>query len=146
MVQTLWCLKGAESVHNMHQGDGLCSEVCMVGGPLLSQSPPQVLKMTSRQLRQPITPFSAAAQLQGLAKSFRPMTIYFAPTSHVIIPAVPAGFSQTLWLHPHGSLGVQCPCQTITVPKLLSAHSDGVVDSTQLPVCLTVLTSISDIR
>jgi len=36
-----------------------------------------------------------------------------------------------------------CPSQTSTVPKLLSAHSDGVVASTQLSVCLTVLTSIS---
>jgi len=36
-----------------------------------------------------------------------------------------------------------CPCQTSTVPKLLSAHSDGAVDSTQLSVCLMVFTSIS---
>ena len=28
------------------------------------------------------------------------------------------------------------PCHTNTVPKLLSAHSDGVVDSSQLSMCL----------
>jgi len=36
-----------------------------------------------------------------------------------------------------------CPSQTSSVPKLLNAHSDSVVDSTQLSVCLTVLMSLS---
>jgi len=41
------------------------------------------------------------------------------------------------------SLGVQVK---LVLPKLLSTHSDGVVDSTQLSMCLTILTSISSIR
>jgi len=32
-----------------------------------------------------------------------------------------------------------CPSQTSSVPKLLSAHSDGVVDSTPLPMCHTII-------
>jgi len=36
----------------------------------------------------------------------------------------------------------RCPSQTSSVPKLLSALSDGVVDSTQLSMCLAVLASI----
>jgi len=39
-----------------------------------------------------------------------------------------------------------CRSQTSTVVKLLSAHTDGVIDSTQLSVCLMVLMSISSIR
>jgi len=35
--------------------------------------------------------------------------------------------------------------QTNTVPKLLSAYPDGVVDSAQLSVCLMVLMSVSDL-
>jgi len=40
----------------------------------------------------------------------------------------------------------RCPSQTSTVPKLLSAHSDSVVDSTQLSICLTDLKSLSSIQ
>jgi len=36
----------------------------------------------------------------------------------------------------------RCPSQTSSVPKLLSALSDGVVDSTQLSMCLAVLASV----
>jgi len=50
-----------------------------------------------------------------------------------------------MFLHKVNTQQSACPCQTSTDPKLLSAHSDTVVDSTQLSVWLTVLTSVSDI-
>jgi len=70
--------------------------------------------------------------------------VYSRDVPDIGLYPVPAGYHMKLVTPPTQQSG--CPSQTSTVSKLLSAHSDGVVGTTQLSVCLTALTSISGIR